>query len=483
MTLFSQVLLGVRYDRDVNELLGLSALHLRNALAAGEVSARDVTAAVLEHIALLNDSVGALSFVDEEGSLLRAEQCDRDRKSGGDELPMLWGMPIADKDLSHRVGMPTGHGSRAGGEFPVQSDPEVIALDRAGAISVGKTSASEFGLFGYTSPAAGPVARNPRDVTCGAGGSSGGAAAAVASNMLPFAPGSDGGGSVRIPAASVGVVGVKPSRSLLPVDRVTGGLTGVVTGALARSVDDAALLLDALNSEAHHQSRLFRDALEQPLRGLRVGVTTLSPWHRDYDITLDSAAQRALALATDHIVVGDDVAADDDVVFPESDYGSLFRTAWQRAAASIDTTFERSLLEPVTRQQIALGERLTAAQCAKNDADLRLFGDALAKAFAKYDIVLTPALAQVTHSAEGWSDDAQTNFDQQVLLAPYSSWVNVAGLPAISLPTPVVAQSPSGARIPVSVQIIGQRGKDALVVAVAARLEKSFSHEFSEPPQ
>jgi amidase len=464
----------------------MSARELKDALANGEVSVSEVTQVFLGRIRDENARLGAFTFVDEAGAIARAAQLDKSRPSSTEPLPLLWGLPFADKDLSARVGVPTGHGSRAGGEVAEHSDPEVLALDAAGAVSLGKTSTSEFGLFGYTSPRAGAAARHPDDDALGTGGSSGGAAAAVAAKLLPFAPGSDGGGSVRIPAASVGIVGVKPSRALLAIDRESAGITGVVTGSLARSVPDAALLLDGLNAhtgQAGPRAKNFSDALQQPLGQLRVGMTSSSPWHREFDIPVHPEVLRAFERAANHIEQLGGVALESEVRFPSERYGDIFLTAWQRSAASINQRFDRSLMEPVTQQQIAAGDALSEEQRARNDNDLRRFGDAVAELLSERDIVLTPALAQPYHFVDGWSDDAETNFHQQVLLAPYSSWVNVAGLPAITLPTPVRSTSPSGASIPISIQLIGQRGRDAQLLAFAAAVEASFSHEFEEPQQ
>lgn len=467
MAPFSQVQLSLRYDREVNEVVGYSALVLREMLVRGDLSSTEVVTAFLERIDGLNPQIGAFCRVDAERALETAREHDRDRTRQMDAL--LWSLPIGDKDLSEREGIPTGHGSRAGGEIATESSPEVRALDAAGAISLGRTTASEFGLYGYTSPAAGPIVRNPLDLTLGAGGSSGGAAAAVASNMLPFAPGSDGGGSIRIPAASVGIVGVKPSREFLSIDRGAAATTGLVSGALARSVADAALLLDAMTVDAH--PRIFSNALNTPAKVLRVGFTDQSPWHAEYQISLNESANEAVHLAVTALGELCDCEVSDDVRFPNMSYTQLFKTAWQRAAASVDPHFDLALMEPVTRQQILAGRALSADEIQRNRDGLRTYGDELAELLERFDVVVTPTLGKQLHSSEGWSDDADENFDQQVRMSPYSSWVNVAGLPAITLPTRVSVTSAGGSPIPVSIQLIGRRGQDLSLIAMAAQLE------------
>jgi amidase len=200
----------------MTELHEYTAVELHQLLQRAEVSPVEATRHFLERIERLDPELGAFATVTPEAALERARFVER-------EVPKaapLWGMPLGDKDLHPRAGVRTGFGSRAwAGHVPAESDDLVLALDAAGGVSLGKTATPEYGLPSYTEPLAGRPARNPWNLALGAGGSSGGAAAAVASGMLPFAPGSDGGGSVRIPAASCGLVGVKPSRGRVPAPR------------------------------------------------------------------------------------------------------------------------------------------------------------------------------------------------------------------------------------------------------------------------
>lgn len=465
-----------RYHRAVGELSERSAVELRALLRERSVSVTEVVAGFLERIDQLNPELGAFCAVDADRATAHARDCDRTGDRDPELLPLLWGMPFADKDLSDRAGEVTGHGSRAGRDIATVSSPEVLVLDAAGGISLGRSTASEFGLYGYTSPLAGPVARNPHDYELGAGGSSGGAAAAVAAHLLPFAPGSDGGGSIRIPAASVGIVGVKPSREYLAIDRGTAGVTGVVNGALARSVGDAALLLDALAADPLRPANpalRFSDAVAVPPRELRIGFTADNPWRRDVALIDHPESLAALMLAAETLeALGHRVI--EDVRFPQLSFATIFQTAWQRAAASIDLRFNRSQMEPLTQLQIAAGEALTDEDHARNDLELETFALELERFFSPFDAVMTPTLGMPTHRAEGWSEDLDENFLQQVRLAPYSSWVNVAGLPAVTLPTPVRVVTPGGHTLPVSVQLIGRRGRDVQLIALAAQCEAAF---------
>ena len=219
------------------------------------------------------------------------------------------------------------------GFVPDTSDEIVETLDAAGAVSLGKTNAPEFGLPAYTESLAAPPARNPWNPELGAGGSSGGAAVAVASGMLPFAPGSDGGGSVRIPAAACGLVGLKPSRGLVPAGSGIDSLAGlVVDGPLARTTADAALLLDGMIAKRngridHHYTLRAPYDDDGPFLGTAVrgegrfqlGVMTTSAWDDAYDITIAPEATDALDAAVDafaamgHGIEETALAPDDDV--------------------------------------------------------------------------------------------------------------------------------------------------------------------------
>ncbi len=445
-------------------------------LARGELTPRALSEhylariAALDHDAAERPGVGAFTVITADAALRRADALDRERRHGA-----LWGLPHADKDLVARAGVPTRRGSRLFADaVPTASDELALALDDADAISLGKTSTSEFGLTGYTEPLAGRPARDPWDLSRGAGGSSGGAAAAVAAGLLPATIGSDGGGSVRIPAATVGVVGLKPSRGRLPMGSgldSPGGLA--VHGPLARSVDDAAILLDALvgarpyryatGAPAHAGS--FRPVEEA--RGLRVGVTTVSPWDDAEDITLDADAAAAVSIAADALSAEHGVDGFDWRPFG---YADLFRTLWRVSAARIPLTEEGlATVEPATAWLIREGRELPAdavlgALTAATAFERRTIAD-----FERFNAVLTPALAQSPRPV-GWydRDNPERGFAQQVEYAPYSSFVNVAGLPALVVPVTTATDGH-----PVSVQLVGRPGGEAALLQLGAVLERA----------
>jgi amidase len=404
----------------------------------------------------------------------------------------LWGMPLADKDLHRRAGVPARFGSRAFTDFvPDDSDELVLAVDAAGAVSLGKTATPEFGLPSYTEGLAGPPTRNPWNPALGAGGSSGGAAAAVASGMLPFAPGSDGGGSIRIPAAACGLVGVKPSRGRVPAGSGLAGLAGLgVSGPIARNVADAALLLDGMIAPTGYPPA-HRFAVRAPgddgpylgaaIRGegrFQLGVLTDSPWDEAYEIGVAPEARSALDTAIAALErLGHGVEA--MAPAPEPGYPAAFRTIWQSGAATIPVDGEaEALLEPLTRWLLERGRAVPARRLADALEWLSGFEERVIRRFASFDAVLTPALA-MTPRPVGWYDqhDGERNFAQQVQYTPFTSFVNVSGLPAITVPVEETAEG-----LPMGVQLIGRPGGEATLFAIAAQLERRARRGHRHPP-
>ncbi|WP_296193584.1 amidase [uncultured Microbacterium sp.] len=445
----------------------LSLVELAAALRAGEITPREATEHYLER-AVARVDLGAFAELRGDLAVARADVLARAPQQGS-----LWGVPHADKDLVARAGVATRYGSRARADFvPEASDPLARALDDAGVVTLGKTATSEFGLSGYTEPAGAPAARDPWNPANGAGGSSGGAAVAVAAGLLPAAIGSDGGGSIRIPAATVGVVGLKPSRGRLPIGSGLDSPDGLaVTGPLARTVADAALLLDVLTglapyryaTRAPHAGPFLEAA--RSTRGLRIGVTTTSPWDDDEDIRVAPEARDAVRFAAD-VLAGEHAVS--DAAWHPHGYAALFRTLWRASAARIPLSArDLDLVEPLTAWLVREGRTLDAPRVLEALASARVFERETIAAFDAFDAVLTPALAQ-TPRPVGWYDghDPERTFALQVEYAPFSSFVNVAGLPALTVP---VTQGSGGH--PVSVQLIGRPGGEAAIIALAAELE------------
>jgi amidase len=473
----------------VTELHELSALDQWLAIQRGEVSPSELTAHYLERVQRLDPQLGAFVTVTADAAARRAQDLERlvPRTSA------LWGLPIADKDLTMRRGVATGFGSRAfAGTISPRSDEIVEVLDSAGAVSLGKTNTPEFGMHGYTESLVAPPARNPWNLDLGAGGSSGGAAAAVSARLVPFAPGSDGGGSIRIPAAACGLVGIKPSRGLVPAGSGIDSIGGLaVKGPIARSVTDAALLLDAMigrrNGRIDHHFALRApdendgDLLGAAVRGegrFSVGVLSNSPFEDGMEIRVDPEASAAVSVALAHLgAMGhgiDDLRLEHDGVYLEA-----FRRLWQISAASIPVDDSRlSLLEPVTEHLVRSGRELGARVVAETLAVLTAFERSVLAQFSRFDVIMTPTLAQ-TPRPVGWFDaeDADRNFVQQCQYSPFTSFVNVAGLPAITLP---VAETADG--LPMGVQLIGRPGGESTLLSIGSQLERRIRWHLRTPP-
>ena len=459
--------MSLPHEFSARELVGLR----RN----GELSASELVEFFLTRVDAHNPTLNALVTVTPEQALQQAREMDEGHRDPG----VLWGLPFADKDLTNRAGVPTGAGSRvrSGKAVPLESDPMARAMDVAGGISLGKSAVCEFGLSSYTESLVFPPTRNPYSPDHGSGGSSGGAASAVAGRLLPFAPGSDGGGSIRIPAWACGLVGLKPSRGLIPGGTGFDSLAGlVVPGPLARTVGDAALLLDALRgSGITHRATghatapaTFSEALQGVSRRLRIGITTRHPWESFSGVGLHEDADLAYRAVASHLEgLGHDVV---ELHWePRSGYPEAFTTIWKSAAASLDLAqSEHELLEPLTRYLVEAGERLGAHELARALRELSAWEEDTIGQFSSVDVVLTPGLATVPPRL-GFYDaqDPEVNFRQQVEVTPYSSFVNVAGLPALALPVALGAEG-----LPVGIQLVGQPGADATLLQLGAELEQ-----------
>ena len=467
------------------ELHHLTAVEQLDWLRRGEVTPLELVEHYLARIERLDAGLGAFAEV----TPVRARQRAAAVGDLSHALP-IWGLPFGDKDLVAREGVPTRFGSRAFADHvPTASDELAVVLDDAGGISLGKTSVPEFGFPSYTEPLAGPIARNPYDTALGAGGSSGGAAVAVAAGLLPFAPGSDGGGSIRIPAAATGLVGLKPSRGRVPAKSGFDTLAGLVAaGPLARTVADAALLLDALvGAEPSPWATVpptwdggpFLGAAVRGEGRFSVGVSRDSPWATAFDLEIEPEAEEALQLAIRELdAIGHGI---DELWFePEPGYADAFRTVWQASAAGLPLdNAQLVLVEPLTRWLVETGGRLGARELGETLAWLTGFERRFIAQAARVDVVLTPALA-LTPRPVGWYDaeDGERNFAQQVLYTPFTSMVNVSGLPAIVLPVHVTAEG-----LPMGVQLIGRPGREDVLLAIGAQLERRINWGRRHPPQ
>ncbi|MEX5296190.1 amidase [Kocuria sp. CPCC 205268] len=486
----------------------LSAVQLRDALAAGELTAVETAEHFLARIDRHNPALGAFVHVAADLALARARALDT--LPAGAERGPLHGVPLALKDLHDVAGMPTGYGSAAvagpGGNPPLaETDDDLAAVLRAsGAVLLGKTQVPEFGLNCYSENLVAPPARNPHAPATGAGGSSGGQAAAVAAGLLPVAPGSDGGGSVRIPAAACGLVGLKPNRGRVPTaDAQSDAAQLVVHGPLARTAEDAALLLDVLCSPAPGPAHgnvvrravraapqgSFLETVRAARRGrlpwgdrpLRIGVSTASPFDSVQDIEVSAEARAGLEAGVAALrAAGHEVGPARLSYDPE--YPEAFFDVWTTAMGTAPLDAEQAgRLTGLAGEFRARALRRSAVELARAVTVLRRVEQEVVQAYGAWDMVLTPALA-MTPRPLGWywegydlADPAGADQDyrRQCAYTPWTSLVNVVGLPAVTVPTlwTRAAGDDDGPVVPMGVQLVGRPSAEAQLLAVVAQLE------------
>ncbi|GAB3190012.1 amidase [Nesterenkonia suensis] len=507
-------------DTSMTDFRAATAAHWRAAFLAGDVSAVELATTALT-AAAADTALGAFLHVDSDAALSRAAEIDTVRSlvvgsgPGGaarlSELsahhPLL-GLPTAFKDLVDVAGMPTTLGTAAlPARVPAHDDPLARRVHFAGAVSVGKTQVPEFGLPCYSENALGSPSRNPLDRRRTSGGSTGGGAAAVAAGMLPLAPGNDGGGSVRIPAAACGLVGLKPGRGRLPDDVQSTQVSDLaVSGPIAETAEDTALLFDVMAGHRFRpperptgrrarrragQARLVlsegpamravREALAGGLAPLRVGVTTESPFSPDLDVVLEEEAVQALEHGIDRLgelghrvqgvaessrAGGSAGAAGAERFWPR-DYHRHFQALWTSRLGQIGFSQEQlTRLAPLTRYFVELSASRPAEEAEEARRALQGFADAAESLLGPWDVLVTPMLA-FRPPEVGWfaAQEPAEDYVQQCRFTPYSSVVNVMGLPAINVP---VLTDPDG--LSWSVQIIGRRHAEEQLLALAATM-------------
>ncbi|MFI7345260.1 amidase [Streptomyces sp. NPDC049936] len=433
----------------------------RELLRRGEVSAVEHTAAVLS-AARERDTLDAYVAVAGEEALRAARRADaRIRELGADAwrtMPLL-GTTVSVKDLLQTRHLPTRRGSLLPNDRPREDAPAVARLRAAGAVVVGKTATSEYGWSASTLSRVAPPTRNPYDPRLTAGGSSGGAAAAVATGLCDAALGTDGSGSIRIPAAFCGVVGFKPSLGRIPyvpnsADRLAH------QGPLARTVTDAALLAQVMAGPHPADPDSGLGSLDAPrtARALRIG------WI-EYDGTAGEVrrvTEQARLALTDQGHLVEDVEVRCTHLYP----ALVDLLAASEAAGARPEDDERA--DPGRLAVIRHGRTLKGADVIRAEEVRQNLRATLRTVMDRYDI-LAMATVPIEPFAAGavgppWAADAQDL--QWLAWAPASYPFNMTGQPALSLPAGLTR-----AGLPVGIQLVGPVGADDLVVQLAKRLE------------
>lgn len=441
------------------------ALQQSELIRRKEVSPLELVELYLERIQQFNPKLGSYFTV-------TAEQAIEDAKvkteilAQNQELPLFFGVPISIKDLNPVAGIPCSYGNAALlGNVPDFDDGVVVKIKQAGFIILGKTASSELGSFPYTEAPGFPPTRNPWNLEYTSGGSSGGAASALAAGLCAIAQGSDGGGSIRGPAACCGLVGIKPSRGRVTHAPVGDRLNGIATnGPIARTVADAAALLDAMSGYVTGDfywlpdpEKPFLTACQEKVNNLRIAFCTSIPPLGKADVNCHQGVMQTVKLLEEfgHTV---------EEKCPEiSGLVEPFQIVWQSNVAASGVPAE--ILQPLNRWLLSrtcdAGEYLLAV------CQMQIVARKIVMFFDTIDILVMPVYLHSPIRVGEWAAlSPEETFDNIVHWIAPSPIANATGQPAISLP---VGFDDKG--VPIAVQLIGKPTAEATLISLAAQLE------------
>ena len=438
-------------------------------IAAGDVSARELTEACLRRIERLDPVLNAFRVVLAERALAEADQADG-RRRGGDRRPLL-GVPLAIKDDTNVAGEVTARGTNAHGE-PAREDAEVVRrLRAAGAVIVGKTHVPELEITPFTETPTFGATRNPWDLNRTPGGSSGGSAAAVAAGLVGGALGSDGGGSVRIPAGCCGLFGLKTQRGRIPLAPMAEPWHGLsVYGPIVRHVADAALFVDVTGD-----GEPLAPAVARAPGRLRIAVSTKVP---PPILASPDAEQRGAVESTAAVLRG----LGHDVEDAEVDYGTTMPAFIVRYLRGIADE-ARGMAHPErlarrTRGFMRLGSLIPRAALDRARAEEAANARSIGAVFEHADVLMTPMFTRRpipigTYEGRG----VQWTLNGMARWVPYTEPFNHTGQPAASVPAGFTDDG-----FPLAVQLVGRPGDEATLLSLAAQLEAERPWADRVPP-
>lgn len=462
-----------------------SACELRAGYEARTFSPEEVVEAIFERIDALEPSLKAFITEIRDSALDQARVAARRwRSRKANELPALLGIPVTIKDLVDVRGVPTTMGSLVTDHGPASHDELFVEqLRAAGAVFLGKTNTSEFGLAAQTMNRLGPPTANPWNLERTAGGSSGGAAAACAAGFGPLHHGTDGGGSVRVPAAYCGVVGFKPTGRVVPRRTRGAGMSQISTdGVLARTVADAALMFDVMagpdKRSRHATNRGSEPATAKvyerrcDVQGLRVAWTTQIGWPTPCEPDIVQQVGVAADMLRDagaEVFEGTPDISDPNEVFPTlsavgaaANYGEL-------------CVGREEELSDYTVGSLKRGRALTGIQVAEAYAGLDRLRRRMDSWFDEVDVLLTPTSAIAAHRHGARIEQiAGRSVSPWTISILYTPLANLIQGPAIALPAGLDSEG-----MPISVQVMAREGNDAAVIRCAAALEAAGLNDAS----
>ena len=470
----------------MSDLHDLTAAEQLEALRTRQLSSRELTEHYLTRIDRLDHDLAAFVTVTADLARCEADRADQ-RLARGDRAPLL-GLPIGIKDMHFTAGVRTTLGSAALSDFVPPTDGWTVGLLRqAGAVLVGKTSSAEFGATCFTHDSLrGAPTVTPYDLTRSSSGSSGGAAAAVAAGLLPIAHASDGAGSTRTPASTCHLVGVKPSRGLVSMAPSGGYLSFGTEGPLARTVTDAALLLDVMAQPwpgdlyGWTPSGKFVDALQQVTSPQRVAVLTdtgvpgVAP-HLEAVAAVHRTADMLEQLG--HEVHEITVPAHIDEATREA-LARLFVASLSSAVPAAVPSERLHMLTPYTRELLSRAPQLTAADVLDLQNVLAQYASTFLTALAPFDVTLTPTTNGPPVPVEHYlAEGPGSVFDRMLAWSCYTPWANFTGQPAVALPSHLDDDG-----LPQGVQLVARPRRDAQLFALAAQLEQAQLWKDVHPP-
>jgi amidase len=464
------------------EIAFAGAARQAELVRAGEVSPTELVQLSLDRIDRLDPELNSFRKVFAEKALLEAKQAEA-RLSAGEERPLL-GVPIAIKDEVDVVGEVKTKGTDAFTE-PAAADCEMVRrLREAGAIVVGLTLLPEMAICGFTESATYGVTRNPWNPQRTPGGSSGGSGAAVAAGLVPIASGGDGAGSIRIPAASCGLFGLKPSRGRVPLDPYLEGWRGLaVEGCLSRGVLDTALWLDVVSGGSREPDappppdRPFVEAAKRAPGKLRVAHSTLAP-RNALPPTVSDVAKQAVA-DTAEVLSG----LGHEVVQRDPDWGRIGDNITARFLGGVAETIREvphpERLERRTRGFGRLGGLLPKGLYERAMGPGRAADIARVNAiFESHDVLMTPVMGGTALPVRRWEGrGALATALGMGRFYPYCVPWNHLGNPAMSVPAGFADDG-----MPLAVQIVGRPGDEATLLSLAAQLEAERPWAAHRPP-
>lgn len=455
------------------------ALLQAKLIQTGEVSPLELVELYLERIERLNSQLGCYFTVIGEQALSEAKAKTEQLTNTPDksQLPPFFGVPIAIKDLNAVAGIPLTYGTPVlKDKIATYDDGVVMRIKQAGFTILGKTATSEWGSLPYTEPPGFPPARNPWNLDYTPGGSSGGAAAAVAAGLTPIAQGSDAGGSVRGPAFCCGLVGIKPSRGRITYAPVGDHQSGIASnGVLARTVADAAALLDVMSGYVTGDPYWLPTPPASFLQATRQAPTRLKIAYATAMEPVGEASESCRQSVLDTVHRLENLGHSVEAACPDcGDLIEPFTKIWQAGIAS--TGMPPQALSPMNRwiaqQSGTAGEYLQAV------TQMQILARRIVMFFEGYDVLVLPTYLHGAVRIGEWADLSPEETLQRIInwIAPCPPF-NASGLPAIALPTGF-----DGATgLPVGVQLVGRPAAEATILALAAQLERELGGSDRRP--